>query len=253
MPGNPAAVIIDFNGNDNEKQQLAEKLNLPVIVFVENNHIPKLRFFYPEREMPLCLHGILAAGYYLMQASNQLTCTVSVQNRTLQLFKQDNIVQVAVSASAKEIEPPTFDNSLIQQMLNLKNQDDIDLYLPQTIKSVGSPKLLIPLISPTILHSLKPNFDLIKRWSIENQVNGLYVYAKQDNHFIARGFNPKGGHNEDAATGVAAAALALAFERSITVYQGRVLHKVCKLEVVYHNPQHILVGGLIFHKSGCFS
>lgn len=243
MPGNPAAVIIDFNGNDNEKQQLATKLNLPVTVFVENNNLPKLRFFYPEREMPLCLHGILAAGYYLMQESNQTTCTVSVQNRTLQLFKKDNIVQVAVSA--KEIEPPTFDNSLIQQMLNLKNKADIDLYLPCIIKSVGSPKLLIPLISPKILHSLKPNFDLIKRWSIENQVNGLYVYAKQDNHFIARGFNPKGGHNEDAATGVAAAALSLAFERSITVHQRHALQKSCKLEVVYHNSQHLLIGGLV--------
>lgn len=82
-------------------------------------------------------------------------------------------------------------------------------------------KLSVPLKSFELLDVLKPNFDWIAEWSKKNTVNGLYVYTKDvsnnDFNFCARGFNPKAGHQEDAATGVAAAALSLALKHNIVV------------------------------------
>ena len=238
--GNPAAVVFDFNGDDKDKQGIATHLNLPVTVFITNTATPSLRFFYPEKEMPLCLHGALAAGYFLMEKNNQTHCTVQTANAQLQLTKQNNRVQITVSE--QQIKSCDIDKTEIQQMLKIHNGTDI---LSYTVKSVGSPKLLVQMASSKILNNLHPDFDLIKQWSKDRDINGLYVYAKQDNHFIARGFNPKGGHNEDAATGVAAAALTLALQQSITVFQGETLHQPCKLEVVYQDSEHILVGGII--------
>jgi predicted PhzF superfamily epimerase YddE/YHI9 len=57
--GNPAGVIFDFSGDKNEKQKLAQQVQLPVLVFVEqvDSPMPVLQFFYPNLEMNLCLHG----------------------------------------------------------------------------------------------------------------------------------------------------------------------------------------------------
>lgn len=99
------------------------------------------------------------------------------------------------------------------------------------------------------LLELKPNYELIKKWSIENKVNGLYVYTPEthlnSSNFHARGFNPKTGHNEDAATGVAATALSLALKRNITVEQGYSINRPCCIVVTYIDANNILVGGQV--------
>ncbi len=128
-------------------------------------------------------------------------------------------------------------------------ENDIDNSLPFKITSVGSPKLLIPIKSLETLTQIIPDTETIKTWSIANQVNGFYVYsAKTINstaNFHARGFNPKGGHVEDAATGVAAATLALAVQKDIIIEQGYTLHKPSELVAHYHNDSRILVGGRV--------
>ena len=110
--------------------------------------------------------------------------------------------------------------------------------------SVGSPKLLAPIISSSVLTQLTPNFSEILAWSLAKHVNGLYVYTHLENEqWLARGFNPKTGHNEDAATGVAAAALALALNKNLIVNQGISIDKPSQITVTFNNLKCILVGG----------
>jgi trans-2,3-dihydro-3-hydroxyanthranilate isomerase len=255
--GNPAGVIFDFSGGKTEKQKLAQQRQLPVIVFIEqaNSSIPILQFFYPNIEMNLCLHGALAAVFLLMNQRQVDRITVSNAVGTLyQAIKLDHqVVQIKVSAEPA----PTYvpDLELLKQPLNLSDVGKISTDLPLTVASVGSPKLFIPLRSPEILATLHPNFDLIKQWSLDNKINGLYVYAPESTDPLllqARAFNPKTGQNEDAATGVAAAALALIFRKNLIINQGHFIGKSSQLMVTYRKSEEIYVGGkIIEYKEPC--
>lgn len=248
--GNPAGVIFDFAGDKAEKQKLAQRLQLPVIVFINkaDSPIPVLQFFYPKIEMNLCLHGALAAVFLLMNQRQTTHITVSNTIGTLfETIKLDNqIVQIKVSAETA----PTYnpDPQILKQLLNLIDINEISVDLPMAVASVGSPKLFIPLRSPEALAALHPNFDLIKQWSLDNQINGLYIYALELAKPLllqARAFNPKTGQNEDAATGVAAAALASVFKKNLIIKQGHFINKPSQLIMSYHHPEEIYVGGEI--------
>ncbi len=248
--GNPAGVIFGFPGNKTEKQKLAQQLQLPVIVFINQADapIPVLEFFYPNIEMNLCLHGALAAVFLLMKQrqTNHITVTNTI-GTLFEAIKLDNqIVQIKVFAEPAPTYTP--DPKMLKQLLKLTDPSEISVDLPMAVASVGSPKLFIPLRSPESLAALHPNFDLIKQWSLDNQINGLYVYALESATPLllqARAFNPKTGQNEDAATGVAAAALALVFKRNLIIKQGHFINKPSQLVITYHHPEEIYVGGKI--------
>ncbi len=252
--GNPAGVYIDSIFDDEAKQQIACQLNLPVTVFVSNSKssIPSIEYFYPNKKMPLCLHGTLAAAYALFggleQKSIQFTLA-SGKILTLNIDK-NQMIQVEVIAEAV-VQQPLLSSSLISLLLNV-NKVDIANNLPFMVASVGSPKLLIPIASAEMLEKLSPNYSEIEKWSIKNKVNGIYAYSRDVNalnSFQARGFNPITGHNEDAATGVAAAALAYALKKSITVKQGSALGIPCCIDVRYENQVSLWVGGKVGFRS----
>lgn len=246
--GNPAAIVRGFKQDKDKKQELARRLNLPVTVFLSEviDGTRNIEFFYPETEMPLCLHGTIGATYIIFKEEKLDDITFITKDKNiLKARVAENIIQVLVSS--KSVSSLVVDKLEICKMLNLNNINEVDSQLPFLISSVGSPKLLIPLKSFEILSVLKPNFNLMAEWSKVNSINGLYVYTKDimsnDLDFYARGFNPKGGHEEDAASGVAAAALSLALKQSIVVGQGKFINRPSKIIVSYDNPNIIWVGG----------
>jgi len=98
---------------------------------------------------------------------------------------------------------------------------------------------------------LKPQFDKISTWSQDNEVNGFYVYTNETldkaSNFHARNFNPLSGKDEDIATGIAAAALALSFSKkhnmgTYIIEQGHFLQRLCTIYVDVSNNS-IRVGG----------
>jgi len=249
--GNPAVVIEEFVGDDIDRQKLATKLNFPVTVFVEKiDDQFLLRFFYPLREMSLCIHGSLSAAYVIM-GQQGLTCfhALTKSNQEL-LFKKSNDDVVQLEIERGTVLSISFLKDDLNTMLGIECQDILNKNLPNCIATVGSPKLLVPLLTYDDLTQIKPNFDFIKQWSIDNNINGLYVYT-DDTHdekvnFIARGFNPKGGANEDAATGVAVGALYTALKnvKKIRVKQGEFIGKPSNL-FASSNQGKIFVGGKI--------
>lgn len=251
--GNRAAVITNFSGGKVEKQKLALELNLPVTVYISKRDadIPLLEYFYPDSEMPLCLHGTIAAGEVLMQGKEEESCTfITTSQYPLSVTKCGSLIQVEVSQQASPL--ISIEKFTVCQMLNLLDESLLDMPVSFTISSVGSPKLFVPIKSKEQLLNLNPNFSLIKKWSVENQINGLFVYSSEssENDFVARAFNPKTGHNEDAATGVAAAALALLLKKTLVIAQGENLGTPCKILTTYIDDKHILVGGnVILRKS----
>lgn len=250
--GNRAAVVTDFGGDSDARQTIAHKLNLPVTVFLSNvdAEVPLVEYFYPNAEMPLCLHGTLAAGTVFFKKRKVESCSfITSKQYKLNLKKAGALIQVAVT---KQPAPRiNLNHAAVCKMLNLVDEALInDGDYPMAVCSVGSPKLLVPMVNEQSLLELQPDFEFIKSWSVANQVNGLYVYAisgapSSDSEVVAtaRGFNPKAGHHEDAATGVAAAALALYFKKSLVVQQGISLKTPCVLAATYIDDEQILVGG----------
>jgi PhzF family phenazine biosynthesis protein len=69
-------------------------------------------------------------------------------------------------------------------------------------------KTLIRLADTTVLNTLMPDFSSIKTACEAIGSTGLYPFAKSSTgHFSARQFPKSSGYPEDAATGIAAAAL----------------------------------------------
>lgn len=250
--GNPAVVIETTEKDSAELQALARKLNEPVIVFlfpstIENKGSPKIRFFYPNRETSICVHGALAAACHLLKTTESIK-VVNRDNTVFLLSKDQN--RYFINLTLSEIKNKSFDSKGVLAMLSL-NESEIDLTLPFEIASVGSPKLLIPVENLEVLKKIDPQFDKVSKWSQENEVNGFYVYTTETfdktSNFHARNFNPLSGQSEDIATGIAAAALASRFSkehntRSYIIEQGHFLQKPCLIYVNIDN-KNIRVGG----------
>lgn len=250
--GNPVAVVEGFNQDDQQKQILATKLNLPVTVFVTSMEKKFLfRFFYPAREMPLCLHGALAAAYVLMNKLGLADLqAITIEQKEL-FFSKDSSNIIRLTIERGKILPFQLSSVDLDKMLGV-SQAVLDKSLPFVVATIGSPKLLIPLSTYESLAALKPNFVFIKDWSLKNNINGVYVYTHdtrtKDIDFIARGFNPKGGSDEDAATGIAARALYTALDydsaREICIQQGEFIQKPSRLSIS-GNKNNLFIGAMV--------
>lgn len=257
--GNPAAVVIDCDSlTQREKLSIAKKINFPVSVFVSNvtDTLPVIEYFYPEAQMPLCLHGTIAAAHLLFNmketSGNELIFKRTYNESILGLLKVNQ-------SSDGNILVEVQDNKIHELNLNYLELATNFLKLPQdywsmsdnellfNVASVGSPKLFIPVKSKEHLDNILPDYNAIATWCIDQNINGLYVYTRdslEKNTFYARGFNPRTGHLEDAATGVAVGALACSLKQNLTVFQGANLNRPSKIHASYMGDGICMVGGL---------
>jgi len=259
--GNPALVLDTAEQNLAEFQAYAKAENFPILVCLvpaEKDSFPKIRFFYPNYETNICVHGALAAAEHLLNGKSSKVCTViNKDNEALHLSKEQDRVFITLNPV-----PPldkAFNEDEVLSLLGI-DDSDLDLSLPFKIASAGSPKVLIPVADLSILGELKPQFDHIAKWSQENAVKGFYVYTAETEDksadFHARNFNPLSGLDEDVATGIAAAALVSCFvelnpTRKFRIEQGLFLQKPCLIYVQWDGDR-LKVGGNVT-KLGGFS
>ncbi len=249
--GNPAFVIFDFEADETQMQALAKNSGFPVVVFIlKGQKYPLIRFFYPNMESSLCVHGAMAAAFAVFknkfsQDQNILLETKSSGVLAFLINSENQSVRIKLFKKLV-LSPPNFDLKLICNFLNLDSENLIDQNLPCRIESVGSPKLLVPLKDLKILGTLRPNFDLIKTWSLKNKINGLYVYfVDQNQNIFARNFNPNSGIQEDSGTGVAAGALCLILKRDLEIFQGEFIGKPSEIFAEYASEDHVWVRGAV--------
>ncbi len=110
-------------------------------------------------------------------------------------------------------------------------------------------KTLVPLKNPAILDAVAPDFSRMEAVCTSLQSTGLYpfaVHSLPDRIFDARQFPRASGLPEDAATGIAATALAFALlayglipcdVKRITVRQGRAMGHPSEIYVRFDLPQ----------------
>jgi len=256
--GNPCAIVDNaaYFSTD-EMQAMATHFNLPETIFIipdKNQYL--LRFFATKGELPLCCHGALGAAYYLFKSADSKPLhIIAYQTQTnLDIACVDHLIAMSIVNNGKFADD-NIDLDVVSKLLVI-DKAYIDMHLPCAIASIGSPKLLVPVIDRNILFNMEPDLHLISQWCKKYFVNGIYVYSSDTEHFdsdyVGRNFNPLFSHQEDIATGVAAAALAFMLnlkndkkKNNFTIEQGTNLGKPSKVYISI-NPEKISITGAVY-------
>jgi len=211
--GNPCGIVDNaIKLSEEAMQKMATELNLPETVYVlpdKDRYL--LRFFATKGELPLCCHGTLGAVFYLFKSNiNQRPNIYTYKNNIkIDVKCENDLVSMSLANNGKILNTP-IDLSIICTMLSI-DKDSLAKDLPCTVASIGSPKLFVPLVNRAALFDMTPSLDLISQWCKTNAVNGVYAYSSDTENpnadYVGRNFNPLFSHQEDIATGTAAAAL----------------------------------------------
>lgn len=234
--GNAALVVRDDHSDVGQRQLFAREQRRPACVFIDaaaDGGIV-LDYFYPHTRSPLCLHATLAAARVLLSAERpQLQVRTAMRDQALTLQLQDGevFIQLSPQAAPDVVIAPTLPARLLAA-------PGIQLASPPAIASVGSPKLLLEVADSATLQALTPDLAAISDWGQQHGVNGVYAWCRRpDGALQGRNFNHLDPAAEDGATGVAAGALSVHLQRSITLYQTS-----CKLRAEFCD-ESILIGG----------
>ncbi len=244
--GNPTPIVIDAAGmSDVDMQNVARSYGLEsafvVPAPVGSDCDFMFRFWVPKHQMDMCGHATVGTVWLLNQLGKLPRDEVAIQ--TLSGRVNARIVGRGTVAERVEItqpqgrveELPDFHTSGSEILSVLGITSDLLAPFPIQNACTSRMKTLIPLKSTAVLDGLRPNFQQVEQVCGRIGSTGLYPYAPCDigpDVFDARQFPKSSGFPEDAATGIAATALAFgllanglvkADHRSIKVRQGRAM------------------------------
>ena len=242
--GNIALVIENGPAGAEQRQAFARDSGHGACVFLtplqENPDRWEADYVYPHARSPLCLHASLAAAHVLLGrgGGTQVTLITAMRGQQVVLTREADAVFAIVQKHA--VAPIGIEPGLAAHLLG---EPDLQLASPPLLSSIGSPKLLIEVVSPAVLHALRPPLDRIVDWGKENGVNGCYVYCVVGKDvYEGRNFNHVDPAKEDTATGVAAGALGAWLGRGVVMLQGAALGNPCRI-VTQVRGNEIYVGG----------
>jgi PhzF family phenazine biosynthesis protein len=181
----------------------------------------KFVFWVPEHEMEMCGHATVGM-IWLLEKLGRLPPTTRHADGHVRVFTKSGIVEARVSETSShetwiEISQPQgvvhklTDVDALELVSVLGISRDELASVPIQNSKTSRVKTLIPLKSVADLNTLKPHFHRVKELCEMIDSTGLYPYAILDEEkqiVCARQFPKSSGYNEDAATGIAAAALA---------------------------------------------
>ena len=208
-----------------------------------------LRFWVPNHEMEMCGHATVGAVWLLDRLGRLPRTNVTIA--TLSGDVEARVENAGTSEARVEISQPKGqvaalpdEADAISELLSILGIGRTDLApLPVRNARTSRVKTLIPLKSAVLLDGLKPDFGRIEQFCEKIGSTGLYPFAVSDlpaRTFDARQFPKSSGYPEDAATGIAAAALAFglleagliaADSRPIQIRQGRAMGRPSQIAV----------------------
>lgn len=215
--GNPGYLVRGGAGSEagpEVAQAVARRYGGEAALVTVDGAALELRFFAPAGEITMCVHASIAAVSALVASSelagHQVTartssgdCLISWDDATPPL--------VSVQQRAPRLGPPLDLASEAAACLGLPPES---IAARSTIRVVGTSrsKLLVPLADAGAVHASQPDRERLGALCRGLDTTGCYVFAPHPDgraeHLVARQFPVDAGILEDAATGVAASALA---------------------------------------------
>lgn len=214
LSGNPAGVVTNADGlSVLQMQRIARELNNSETAFIlspeDDTHDVWVRFFTPTKEVPICGHATIAAHYaraiennlgtariYQKTGAGILPVDIEREGEDYKIIMTQGLIQYGniLTGEARE----TLIKALDINRAALREE------CPITIVSTGHSKVMICINDVELLHSLKPNMDMLTKLSSEIGCNGYYVFTLNtyENPMVhGRMFAPAIGINEDPVTG----------------------------------------------------
>ncbi len=215
--GNPCSVVLSTGLTDAEMQAVARHYGLDTVfllpVNVSNADI-QLRYFVPEHEMGISGHATVAAVTVAILTGVVHNSRIRVQTITGIFTVEFFRVSMGISVTLEQSRPSFARKATADQTAKALGiaPEDVALHIgPIQSVSTSRPKLIVPLRSAYALRKVRPDFEALWKLCDQQGVTGLYPFAfpatNDWSRPSARQFPLRAGFLEDAATGVAAAAL----------------------------------------------
>jgi PhzF family phenazine biosynthesis protein len=267
--GNPAPITLDADDVQDADMQAVAREHGHESGFVlsappESGCDYALRFWVPNHEMSMCGHATVGAAWLLDRegrlSGDEVTFWTGSGRVTARLSGPADERTVEITQPPGHVEPvAAVDVPKILDVLGTT----ADRLGPQPVRNAGTSrvKTLVPLADVAVLDGLRPDFERMTELCDLLGSTGLYPYAPSDparQVFDARQFPRSSGYPEDAATGVAAAALCFGLlesglverdDRPIRVRQGRAMGRPSEivLRFIVHDDEvdGIWLGGRV--------
>jgi len=216
--GNPCPVIPFADGlTDRQMQDLARNFGLDTAFVLRSRTKSvdiRLRYFVSDHEMGVSGHATIAA-ITVARLDNTLKSDHFRVETVTGIFEVESARRgdeiIVTLEQNKPVFGPTLDRDVVARALNIDPKRIGLAEGPIQSVSVSRAKLLVPLEDSKVLENLKPDYQALWELSEKLQVTGFYPFTrrtdKENAQAEARQFPLRAGFPEDAATGVAAAAL----------------------------------------------
>lgn len=218
--GNPAPIVLDAQAMSDEAMRDVARRYGHESAFVlpapEGSGADlALRFWVPNHEMAMCGHATVGAVWLLDRLG--LLTGDRLRIHTLSGIVEAVVTQAGTEDVAVEVSQPTghvetLDAADIREEIASVLGTTIATFADAPIQNAWTSrvKTLIPIRSVEALDALTPDFSRVQAICDRIGSTGLYPYALHAEPGLvdARQFPQSSGYPEDAATGIAAAALA---------------------------------------------
>ncbi|ALM87296.1 phenazine biosynthesis protein [Bordetella sp. N] len=206
--GNPVPLVLDARGMQAADMQALAAHYGHESAFVlpadAPDHLCRLRFFVPGHEMEMCGHATVGTLWALRQWGRWTTPHARVQTLSGSVDIEWDEARGWAWISQPEV---TTSPLSAEQGRAIAKALRIESTLCAINASTSRVKTLIRMPSVAALDALAPDFDAMRGLCEAIDSTGLYPYAVAGHDVYARQFPKASGYPEDAATGIAAAAL----------------------------------------------
>lgn len=267
--GNPCPIVTDGSGLQSaEMQAVAARFGHEsgfVLPATSADSDYTFRFWVPRHEMEMCGHATIGALWCLATTGRLRADQVRVETRSGPVTgyvddrgSADPSVEISQPIGGV-VDLTRAEEDEVLAALKIARSDLLDLPVQNAVTS--RVKTLIPMKSVEQLNGLVSDMAQTELCCERIGSTGLYPYAidhQGERRFEARQFPKSSGYPEDAATGIAAAALAFGLLKNglvardsgrITVLQGRAMNSLSEIRVrlgfADGRPVGCLLGGAV--------
>ncbi|MBO1114034.1 PhzF family phenazine biosynthesis protein [Bordetella petrii] len=211
--GNPVPLVLDARGMASQAMQALAADYGHESAFIlppadpASGHDWRFRFFVPGHEMEMCGHATVGTLWALRQWGcwRRAAARIETASGSVDGIWDEAGQRAWISQPPAQLAPlPAAALADIARVLRI---DPATPGLQAVNACTSRVKTLVRLPGAAALDSLAPDFSAVPALCDALESTGLYPYALAEGHACARQFPKSSGYPEDAATGIAAAAL----------------------------------------------